>query len=263
MRIKRVGVIGAGAMGSGIAALAASAGVPVVLLDVPGGDGAPRSGPAAAGLDRARKAKPAAFMEPGRAALVTVGNTEDDLGLLADCDWIVEAIVELPAPKQALYARLEPLLKPTAVVTSNTSGIPMAVLTEGRTAAFRRRFLGTHFFNPPRYMHLLEVIPTPETDPAVTGAIRHFAERVLGKGIVICRDAPGFIANRLGVYGMVTTMRRMVATMPYTPSRLAMKPGTSFAITIPLPSVRSANPRIAPITAGSVSGVGMISSRCM
>jgi 3-hydroxyacyl-CoA dehydrogenase len=209
MRIKRVGVIGAGAMGSGIAALAASAGVPVVLLDVPGADGAPRSGPATAGLDRARKARPAAFMEPGRAALVTVGNTDDDLALLADCDWIVEAIVELPAPKQALYARLEPLLKPTAIVTSNTSGIPMAVLTAGRGTPFRRRFLGTHFFNPPRYMHLLELIPTPETDPAVTGAIRHFAERVLGKGIVIAKDAPGFIANRLGVAGMVGTMRRM------------------------------------------------------
>jgi 3-hydroxyacyl-CoA dehydrogenase len=209
MRIAKVGVIGAGAMGSGIAALAASAGLPVVLLDVPGPEGTPRNGPAAAGLEKARKAKPAAFMDGARAALVTVGNTEDHLGLLADCDWIVEAIVELPAPKQALYARLEPLIKPTAVVTSNTSGIPMSVLTTGRSASFKRRFLGTHFFNPPRYMHLLEVIPTADTDPAVLAGMRHFAERVLGKGIVECKDAPGFVANRLGVYGMVATMRRM------------------------------------------------------
>ncbi|MCU0633740.1 MAG: 3-hydroxyacyl-CoA dehydrogenase/enoyl-CoA hydratase family protein [Gemmatimonadaceae bacterium] len=210
MRIAKVGVVGAGAMGSGIAALAASAGVPVVLLDVPGPDGGPRNAPALTGLEKARKAKPAAFMDGARAALVTTGNTVDDLALLADCDWIVEAIVELPAPKQELYARLEGIIKPTAIVSSNTSGIPMAVLTAGRSDRFRRRFLGTHFFNPPRYMHLLEVIPTAETDPAVVAAMRHFAERVLGKGIVRCKDAPGFIANRLGVYGMVATMRRMM-----------------------------------------------------
>jgi 3-hydroxyacyl-CoA dehydrogenase len=210
MRIAKVGVIGAGAMGSGIAALAASAGLPVVLLDIPGGEGTPRNGPALAGLERAKKAKPAAFMDAARAALVTVGNTDDHLALLADCDWIVEAIVELPAPKQALYAKLESIIKPTAIVTSNTSGIPMAVLLHGRSERFRQRFLGTHFFNPPRYMHLLEVIPTSETSPDVLSAVRHFAERVLGKGIVECKDAPGFIANRLGVYGMVATMRRMM-----------------------------------------------------
>jgi 3-hydroxyacyl-CoA dehydrogenase len=210
MRIAKVGVIGAGAMGSGIAALAASAGVPVVLLDIPGPDGGPRNAPAAAGLEKAKKAKPAAFMEPSRASLVTVGNTVDHLGLLADCDWIVEAIVELPGPKQELYAKLEAVIKPTAIVTSNTSGIPMAILTHGRSERFTRRFLGTHFFNPPRYMHLLEVIPTPQTDPAVVAEMRRFAERVLGKGIVRCKDAPGFIANRLGVYGMVATMRRMM-----------------------------------------------------
>jgi 3-hydroxyacyl-CoA dehydrogenase len=210
MRIAKVGVIGAGAMGSGIAALAASAGLPVVLLDVPGAEGTPRNGPAVGGLDKAKKAKPAAFMEASRAALVTVGNTDDHLGLLADCDWIVEAIVELPAPKQALYAKLESIIKSTAIVTSNTSGIPMAVLTDGRSPSFRRRFLGTHFFNPPRYMHLLELIPTPETSPDVMTEMRRFAERVLGKGIVECKDAPGFIANRLGVYGMVATMRRMM-----------------------------------------------------
>ncbi len=208
MRVTTVGVVGAGAMGSGIAALAASAGLRVVLLDVPGSPD--RSGPAKAGLQKALKAKPAAFMHASAAARVTCGNTEDHLEWLRECDWIVEAIIELPEPKQQLFARLEPLLRPSAIVTTNTSGIPMSVLLEGRTEKFRRRFLGTHFFNPPRYMHLLELIPTPETDPAVIGAMRTFAERILGKGTVIAKDVPGFIANRLGVYGMVSAMRRMM-----------------------------------------------------
>lgn len=212
MRVTTVGVIGAGAMGSGIAALAASAGCRVVLLDIPG-DPSPmspnRSAPARNGLQKAIKSKPASFMEAAAVQRVRVGNTEDDLGLLAECDWICEAIIELPEPKQALFARIEGLMKPTAIVSSNTSGIPMSVLLEGRGEKFRRRFLGTHFFNPPRYMHLLEVIPTVETDPAVIGALRDFAERTLGKGIVMAKDVPGFIANRLGVYGWVVTMRRM------------------------------------------------------
>lgn len=208
MHVTTVGVVGAGAMGSGIAALAASAGLRVVLLDIAGSPD--RSAPAKTGLQKAIKAKPAAFMHPSAAARVRCGNTEDHLEWLADCDWIVEAIIELPEPKQTLFTRLEPLLKPTAVVTSNTSGIPMSVLLEGRSEKFRRRFLGTHFFNPPRYMHLLELIPTTETDPAVIGTVRTFAERILGKGTVMAKDVPGFIANRLGVYGMVSTMRRMM-----------------------------------------------------
>lgn len=212
MRVTTVGVVGAGAMGSGIAALAASAGCRVVLLDIPG-DPDPaspnRSAPARNGLQKAIKSKPASFMEAAAAARVRTGNTEDHLAWLAECDWICEAIIELPEPKQQLFAKIEALMKPTAIVSSNTSGIPMAMLLAGRSEKFRRRFLGTHFFNPPRYMHLLEVIPTAETDPAVIGAMRAFAERTLGKGIVIARDVPGFIANRLGVYGMVATMRRM------------------------------------------------------
>ena len=209
MRIAKLGVVGAGTMGSGIAALAASAGVPVVLLDVaaPQGD---RTAPAKAGLERARKARPAAFMDPGRASLITLGNLEDSLELLRDCDLVLEAIIEQPAPKQALYGRLEPLLKPTAIVASNTSGIPMQVLTEGRSARFKRHFLGMHFFNPPRYLHLLELIPTRETDPQALDAVRHFSEGVLGKGIVVAKDVPGFVANRLGVYGMVAAMKGMM-----------------------------------------------------
>ncbi len=207
MRIRRIGVVGAGAMGRGIAALAASAGVPVVLLDVPGEED--RNGPARRGLEAALRSKPASFMDPERAALVEIGNTEDDLGALAGCDWVVEAIVEQPEPKRALYERLEPVLAPDAIVSTNTSGIPIRLLVEGRAASFRRRFLGTHFFNPPRYLHLLELIPTPETEPAVVETITEFGDRVLGKGIVVAKDVPGFIANRLGVHGLVGALRLM------------------------------------------------------
>jgi 3-hydroxyacyl-CoA dehydrogenase len=209
MRIAKLGVVGAGTMGSGIAALAASAGIPVVLLDIPGSDG-DRNAPARAGLERARKARPAAFMDVARAGLISIGNLEDSLGLLADCDLILEAIIEQPAPKQALYGRLEPLLKPAAIVASNTSGIPMRILTEGRSDRFKRHFLGMHFFNPPRYLHLLELIPTPDTAPEALDAARRFSEIVLGKGIVIARDVPGFVANRLGVYGMVAAMKGLM-----------------------------------------------------
>lgn len=212
MRMTTVGVVGAGAMGSGIAALAASAGCRVVLLDIPGDPdkmSPNRSAPAKNGLLKAMKSKPASFMESAAVARVRTGNTEDHLTWLTDCDWICEAIIEMAAPKQELFGRIEAIMKPTAIVTSNTSGIPMSTLLEGRGEKFRRRFLGTHFFNPPRYMHLLEIIPTPETDPSVIGTMRDFAERILGKGIVIAKDVPGFIANRLGVYGMVSAMRRM------------------------------------------------------
>ncbi|HET9016981.1 MAG TPA: 3-hydroxyacyl-CoA dehydrogenase/enoyl-CoA hydratase family protein [Thermomicrobiaceae bacterium] len=206
-RIQRLGVVGAGTMGAAIAALAASAGVPVVLLDIPGdGD---RNGPAKRGLDRALKARPAAFMDAERARLITLGNTEDDLARLAGCDWVVEAIVEQLEPKRALYERLEDVLPPAAIVSSNTSGIPMSALTEGRSPWFRHHFLGTHFFNPPRYLHLLELIPTAETEPDVLATIEHFGTRVLGKGVVLARDVPGFIGNRLGIYGMVQAMRLM------------------------------------------------------
>ncbi|HEY2025597.1 MAG TPA: 3-hydroxyacyl-CoA dehydrogenase/enoyl-CoA hydratase family protein [Gemmatimonadaceae bacterium] len=209
MRIAKLGVIGAGTMGSGIAALAASAGIPVVLLDVaaPSGD---RNAAAKGGLERAKKARPAAFMDPARAALITVGNLDDDLERMRDADLVLEAIIEQPAPKQALFARLEPLLKANAVVASNTSGIPMQVLTEGRGARFKHRFLGMHFFNPPRYLHLLELIPTADTAPDALDAARRFSEAVLGKGIVVAKDVPGFVANRLGVFGMFAAMRGMM-----------------------------------------------------
>ena len=207
MRIGKIGVIGAGVMGSGIAALAASAGFPVTLLDVPGdGD---RNGAAKAGLQRALKAKPPQFMSVDRASLITVGNTADDLGRLAECDWIVEAIIEQPGPKRQLFEQLEAIVKPTAIVSTNTSAIPIRSLVETRSDAFRRRFLGTHFFNPPRYLHLLELIPTERTGPDVVTSVRAFGERLLGKGIVVARDVPGFIANRLGIHGFLSAIHLM------------------------------------------------------
>ena len=208
MRITKLGVIGAGTMGSGIAALAASAGIPVVLLDVPGPD-KDRNSIVRQGLERARKARPAAFMDTDRASLIRIGNTADDLPLLSGCDLILEAIIEQVTPKRDLYARLEPMLHGDVIVATNTSGIPMRVLTEGRSPAFRSNFLGMHFFNPPRYLHLLEIIPTPDTRPEAIDAARHMSERVLGKGIVLAKDVPGFVANRLGVYGMVLALDMM------------------------------------------------------
>ncbi|HEX7102391.1 MAG TPA: 3-hydroxyacyl-CoA dehydrogenase NAD-binding domain-containing protein [Nitrolancea sp.] len=207
MRIRKVGVLGAGTMGAAIAALAASAGLPVVLLDIAGETN--RNGPARQGLDRALKARPAAFMDPGCAALIEIGNFDDDLPKLRGCDWVIEAIVEQLAPKQALFSRLDGLLEPTAIISSNTSGIPMQRLIEGRSDTFRKQFFGTHFFNPPRYLHLLELIPTPESLPDVLATIETFGRDVLGKGTVRARDVPGFIANRLGVYGMIRAIRLM------------------------------------------------------
>ena len=202
MRIKRLGVVGAGTMGSGIAALAASAGIPVVLLDIPAQKG-DRNDVARGGLERAKKARPAAFMDASRASAVTIGNTDDNLVMLAGCDLVIEAIIEQLAPKRELYEKLEKLLPGHTIIASNTSGIPMQMLLDGRSASFRSRFVGMHFFNPPRYLHLLEIIPTPDTSSGTLATATRFSERILGKGIVLAKDVPGFVANRLGVYGMV------------------------------------------------------------
>ncbi len=212
--IRRAAVIGAGTMGAAIAAHLTNAGVPTVLLDIPadagssGGDIADRDAVVQAGFARVLRARPPAVMDPARtAALLTLGNTVDNLHLLADCDWIVEAIIEKPQAKQALWAVVEQYAGPDAIFSSNTSGIPMAVQSQGRGPAFRRRFLGAHFYNPPRYLYLLELIPTPDTDPAVLETVRAFGDRVLGKGIVIAHDVPGFIGNRVGIYALLHTAR--------------------------------------------------------
>src|SRR5437879_8476664 len=171
MTIKKAAVIGAGVMGSGIAAQIANAGTPVVLLDIVPKGAANRSVIAEGAVAKLLKAEPAAFMHPKNARLVTTGNIEDHLGLLKDCDWIVEAVLEDLGVKQALYARLEAVRKPGSIVSSNTSTIPLGHLVEGRPEAFGRDFLITHFFNPPRYMRLLEIVAGPATRPEAVAAI--------------------------------------------------------------------------------------------
>ena len=213
-RIEKVAVIGAGTMGGGIAAHLANTGIPVVLLDIPtpGLSQDEQANPKARNrlvkslYDRMVKARPANLARKDRADLITIGNTEDDFDLVADADWVVEVIIERLDLKQALMARLEATCKPGTIVTSNTSGIPIHQISEGRSEEFRKHFLGTHFFNPPRYLKLLEIIPTPDTEPVVTNYMVRFGRDVLGKGVVICKDTPNFIGNRFfsvaASYGM-------------------------------------------------------------
>ena len=199
-------------MGAAIAAHLTNAGIPTVLLDVPttgGADFADRDAVVKAGLERALKARPPAFMnDPARMSeLLTLGNTADNLGQLADVDWIVEAIVEQPEAKRQLWEKIEAVAGPQTIFSSNSSGIPMRVQSAGRPESFRRRFLGAHFYNPPRYLYLLELIPTADTAPEVLEAVRAFGDRVLGKGIVLANDVPGFIGNRIGIYSLLQTAR--------------------------------------------------------
>jgi 3-hydroxyacyl-CoA dehydrogenase len=210
-RINKVAVLGAGTMGARIAAHFANAGVPSYLLDIvpPDADGPARNKIAAAGLDAAKKSKPAAFMDASLASLVTVGNFDDDLKKLADVDWIIEAVVENLDIKRALLRKVEAIRKPGTIVTTNTSGLPVGKISEGFSDDFRRAWFGTHFFNPPRYMRLLEIIPTPDADPAAIDAIAHFSDVRLGKGVVIAKDTPNFIANRIGTFSVLNVMRLM------------------------------------------------------
>jgi 3-hydroxyacyl-CoA dehydrogenase len=210
-RIHKVAVLGAGTMGARIAAHFANAGVPSLLLDIvpPDADGPARNKIAAAGLDGARKSKPAAFFEASLAKLVTVGNFDDDLKRLADVDWIIEAIVENLEIKRTLLKKVEAVRKPGTIVTTNTSGLPVAKIAEGFSDDFRRSWFGTHFFNPPRYMRLLELIPTPEADRALIDAVTHFCDAQLGKGVVLAKDTPNFIGNRIGTFSVLNVMRLM------------------------------------------------------
>ncbi len=206
-QIRKAAVLGAGVMGAAIAAHLANVGIPCLLLDiVPPDAGRDRDKVARAGLEKALKARPAAFYSKRAASLVTVGNIEDDLEELADVDWIIEAVVERLDIKHDLYTRIEQVLTPGTIITSNTSGLPAHMLTEGRSEDFRRNFLITHFFNPVRYMRLLEIVPGVDTDPALTHFMQQFATEVLGKGVVFCKDTPNFIANRIGVYGSLATL---------------------------------------------------------
>lgn len=219
--IRRVAVLGAGTMGAAIAAHCANAGLPVTLLDIAPETLTPdeekkglaidhpvvRNRIVRAGFDRMTKARPAALFAPGVAERITLGNFADDFAKVAAADWIVEAIIENLGAKQALMARVEEFRKPGSIVSSNTSGIPLHEIAAGRGADFQQHFLGTHFFNPPRYMKLVEIIPTAETDPAVVDAMREFMERTLGKGVVLCKDTPNFIGNRIGTYQGMQGMR--------------------------------------------------------
>src|SRR6266567_1688159 len=209
--INKVAILGAGTMGARIAAHFANAGVPSYLLDIvpPDADAPARNKIAAAGLEAAKKSKPAAFFEPSLARLVTVGNFEDDLGKLVEVNWIIEAVVENLDIKRALLKRVEAARKPGTIITTNTSGLPVAKIAEGFSDDFRRCWFGTHFFNPPRYMRLLEIIPTPETDRTVLDAVTWFADVRLGKGVVVAKDTPNFIANRFGTFSVLNVMRLM------------------------------------------------------
>src|ERR1017187_4164656 len=210
-RIDRVAVLGAGTMGARIAAHFANAGIPSYLFDIvpPDADGSARNKFSAAGLDAAKKSKPAAFFHPDLAKLVTVGNFEDDLAKLADVDWIIEAVVENLDLKRALLKKVEAVRKPGTLITTNTSGLPVASISEGFSEDFRRNWFGTHFFNPPRYMRLLELIPTPDTDPKAMEAVGHLCDVRLGKGIVHAKDTPNFIGNRIGTFSVMNVIRVM------------------------------------------------------
>jgi 3-hydroxyacyl-CoA dehydrogenase len=210
-RIHKVAILGAGTMGARIAAHFANAGVPSYLLDIvaPDADGTNRNQIASSGLEAAKKSKPAAFFEPGLARLVTVGNFEDDLKRLSEVDWIIEAIVENLDIKRALLKKVEAVRKPGTIVTTNTSGLPVGKIAEGLADDFRKSWFGTHFFNPPRYMRLLEIVPTPETDRTAIDAVAHFSDLNLGKGVVYAKDTPNFIANRIGTFSVLNVMRLM------------------------------------------------------
>jgi 3-hydroxyacyl-CoA dehydrogenase len=224
MRIEKAAVLGAGTMGAQIAAHLANAGVPTLLLDIAPRELTPeeqkkgltlkspqvRNRIARNGLDAAKNAKPAAFFTPDNAALVTVGNFDDDLAKLKDRDLIIEAVVENLDIKRSLYERVEQHRKPGSIVASNTSGIPIHLLAEGRSDDFKQHFIGVHFFNPPRYLHLVEIIRTEWTKPEVSCFLYGFLDERLGKGVVPAKDRPNFIANRIGTFGALYTIKTML-----------------------------------------------------
>src|SRR5688500_3106013 len=208
MIINSVAVLGAGTMGAQIALHCANAGIPALLLDL-----TPEL--ARDGLEKARRLKPDPQFSPDAYRLVSTAGFDQGLARLKDVDWTIEAIVERLDIKQQLLAKVDAARRPGAIVSSNTSGIPISALAEGRSADFRRHWLGTHFFNPPRYLRLLEVIPTAETDPAVVAAITRFGDHTLGKGVVIAKDTPNFIGNHIALYGVARTLE-VLASGKYT-----------------------------------------------
>ena len=206
--IRRAAVLGAGTMGARIAAHIANAGLPVLLLDIVPEKG-DRNSLAAQALNNLKSSKPAAFAVPSIAAHISIGNFEDDLPRLKECDWVIEAVAENLEIKRTLLGKVAAHLHPEAILTTNTSGLPVAQIGAQLPEPLRRRWFGTHFFNPPRYMRLLEVIATPETDPAAIAAITEFGDRQLGKTVVPANDVANFIANRVGTFLMLNTFKIM------------------------------------------------------
>src|SRR3989440_1100915 len=214
-RIEKAVVLGAGTMGSRIAAHFANAGLPCVLLDIvppnlpadrPAGE---RDKIARAGLDAAKKSKPAAFFTPALAEKIAIGNFEDDLARCAEADWIIEVVAENLEIKRKLLARVAQFRKPGAIVTTNTSGVPVHLIAEGMSEEFQQHWAGTHFFNPPRYLKLVEVIPGQKTSNDVVESLSEFCDRRMGKGVVLAKDTPNFIANRIGTFSMLNALRLM------------------------------------------------------
>jgi 3-hydroxyacyl-CoA dehydrogenase len=220
-RIEKAAVLGAGTMGSRIAAHLANAGLPCILLDIvppdlkPGVPSGERNRIVRAGLEAAKKSKPAAFFVPSLAEKVSIGNFEDDLARCAEADWIIEVVAENLEIKRNLLSRVAQFRKPGAIVTTNTSGLPVHLIAESMSEEFQQHWAGTHFFNPPRYMKLVEVIPGPKTTNDVVETLSEFCDRRLGKGVVIAKDTPNFIANRIGTYSMLNAVRLM-ATLGMT-----------------------------------------------
>src|SRR6266581_9228459 len=214
-RIEKAVVLGAGTMGSRIAAHFANAGLPCILLDIvppnlpADAPGAERNRIVRAGLEAAKKSKPAAFFTAALAEKIATGNFEDDLARCAEADWIIEVVAENLEIKRALLARVAQFRKPGAIVSTNTSGLPVRRIAEGMPEEWQQHWAGTHFFNPPRYLKLVEIIPGPVTRPEVVAAPSEFCDHKLGKGVVVAKDTPNFIANRIGTYSMLNALRRM------------------------------------------------------
>lgn len=229
MNIAKAAVLGAGTMGAGIAAHLSNAGIPTLLLDIaPQDDAATDRNQIVKSLfEAAKKLKPAPFMLADNAKLISIGNFTDDLAKIKDCDFVIEAVVENLEIKHKLFAEVEKYRKPGAVIASNTSGIPIDSIAEPFSDDFKRHFVGIHFFNPPRYMKLVEVIPGSKTSGEIACAVSGFLDQRLGKGVVPAKDRPNFIANRIGVFGMMATIHEMIA-MGFTPTEVDQMTGKAI-----------------------------------
>src|SRR5688572_3203566 len=213
--IKKIAVLGSGVMGSRIACHFAGIGLQVLLLDIVPKEAIESKKPAERNkivndaLAAAIKSNPSTVYHKNVIKKITTGNFDDDMKKISDCDWTIEVVVERLDIKKTVYEKVEQFRKPGSLITSNTSGIPIHMLSEGRSEDFKKNFCGTHFFNPPRYLRLLEIIPTPDTDPAVTDFLMHYGDLFLGKTTVLAKDTPAFIANRIGVFSIMSIFHLM------------------------------------------------------